>query len=291
MISIIIPSYNRRELLRETLHSVRQNDLYDAEIIVVDDGSTDGTIAFLETQKDVQWYQQANAGPSAARNLGARHAKGHYLAFLDSDDLWFPWSMKTYRAVIEDTQAAFIAGKPYHFTDSKAIDIDTADPLRTRAFPDYLASGDAWRWWGCSSFLIQKEAFEAVGGFTGKRINAEDADLALRLGTSGRFVQITSPATFAYREHATSEMKNTKLNLEGIEHLLQSQVAGHYPGGKGRKAEQWRIVARHLRPAALEALQGNQRSLAWRIYRKTLPYHLKSRRFKFIAGFLIKALL
>jgi glycosyltransferase involved in cell wall biosynthesis len=290
MISIIIPSYNRRDLLEQTLDSVRRNPLVDTEILVVDDGSTDGTLDYLKAQTDLRWFQQANSGPSAARNLGASEAKGNYLAFLDSDDLWFPWTLDTYASVIGESSAAFIAGKPFRFSDLEETKAVKARPLQTNTFPDYLASGDEWRWWGCSSFVIRRDAFEAAKGFTGKRINAEDADMALRLGTACKFVQITSPATFAYREHEVSEMKNAALNLKGIEHVLQTQLAGGYPGGPGRRSEQWRIVSRHMRPAALASLQGDKRSLAWRIYRATLPYHLKTRRWKFVLGFLVKAL-
>lgn len=290
MISIIIPSYNRRDLLEEALESVRRNNLRDAEIIVVDDGSTDGTLDYLAQQEDLLWMQQENAGPSAARNLGASKAKGAYLAFLDSDDLWFPWTLETYQRVIADSRPAFIAGKPFRFSDPGTVGKVTAGTFETLSFADYLQSGNEWRWWGCSSFVISRDAFQTVGGFTSKRINAEDADLTLRLGTAGKFVQVTSPVTFAYREHEVSEMKNTSLNLKGIEHLLATQLAGGYPGGKERQNEQWRIVSRHLRPAALSALQGKQRALAWRIYRATFPYHLKSGRWKFILGFLAKAI-
>lgn len=289
LISVIIPTFNRRDLLEQTLASVRSQAGTGCEVIVVDDGSTDGTLDFLAQQDFLTWFQQKNAGPSAARNLGAANANGDYLAFLDSDDLWFPWTLETYRRLIADSSAVFIAGKPFRFTDMKAVQEAQNAPLERNEFADYLDSGDAWRWWGCSSFVLRRDVFEAVGGFTSKRINAEDADLAMRLGAAGKFVQVTQPVTFAYREHEVSEMKNTGLNLKGVEHLLETQLAGRYPGGRARRREQWRIIARHLRPAALQALESRHRAFAWRIYRKTLPYHLLSGRWKFIFGFLLKA--
>src|SRR5271170_8041344 len=96
--SAIIPTYNRRELLQRTLQSVLSQDQVEPEIIVVDDGSTDGTMEMLGTfAPRVQTLRQTNRGPGAARNLGMTHASGDYIAFLDSDDLWFPWTLKTYR--------------------------------------------------------------------------------------------------------------------------------------------------------------------------------------------------
>lgn len=290
MISIIIPSYNRCDLLAECLISLGDAKGDALEVIVVDDGSTDGTQNFLAEQKDIFWFVQENAGPSAARNLGASHAKGDYLAFLDSDDLWFSWTLKTYQAVIEQTQAAFIAGKPHRFADKQALATAASAGPQYETFHDYLASGDRWRWWGCSSFVIRTDAFKAAGGFNDVRMNAEDADLAMRLGTAGPFVHITAPVTFAYREHAVSEMKNSTLNVKGAVHLLETQLKGRYPGGKTRQREQWRIIARHLRPVALECLRSDQRTLAWRIYRATFAYHLRSMRWRFLLGFLTKAL-
>lgn len=294
MLSIIIPSFNRCDLLKASLASIRAcGAKHEREIIVVDDGSEDGTIAYLEGQSDVKVVRQANAGPAAARNRGADLASGSYLAFLDSDDLWFPWTLSTYLEVIERTHAAFIAGKPLRFADGDALAQVEAEPLAIEEFTDYLASGDQWRWWGCSSFVISKEAFLAAGGFRDERMNAEDADMALRLGTAKGFVQITAPVTFGYREHAVSEMKNTAMNIKGTVYLLETQLAGNYPGGVARRWEQWRIVSRHLRPVAVAGVasaDAQARQLAWAVYRATLPYHLRTMRVKFIAGFLIKAL-
>lgn len=294
MLSIIIPSYNRCELLQATVASIKDAVLAGGhEIIVVDDGSDDGTMAYLEGEAGVKVLQQANAGPAAARNLGAAHAGGEYLAFLDSDDVWFPWTLETYLEVIDETRAAFIAGKPYRFQDTAELSAVEHRPTETIGFADYLASGDEWRWWGCSSFVIQKEAFAAAGGFRHERMNAEDADMALRLGTAKGFVQITEPATFGYREHAVSEMKNAAMNIKGTRYLLETQLAGKYPGGSARRMEQWRIVSRHLRPVAVAGLGSvdmEARAFAWQIYRATLPHHLRSMRWKFVVGVLLKAL-
>lgn len=289
LISVIIPTYNRVDLLRQTLDSLGSPDARDREVIVVDDGSTDGTRAFLESRPGLSWYGQENAGPSTARNLGASKATGEYLAFLDSDDLWFPWTESVYRQVIGKTHAAFIAGKPFLFEDPQSLSSVPQCPASYLEFADYLESGNEWRWWGCSSFVMERAAFLSAGGFTGKRINAEDIDLTLRMGTARGFAQITAPATFAYRQHAVSEMKNQDLNLRGIEHVLATQKAGGYPGSPDRSAELWRIVTRHLRPAALSALRSGNRPLAWKIYRATLPFHLRSGRWKFILGFLLKS--
>src|SRR5262245_47305484 len=89
LFSVVIPSFNRVALLATTLKSVFAQRFTDFEIIVVDDGSTDATMDYLESlEHRVKVFGQQNQGPGAARNRGARHSGGAYLAFLDSDDLW-----------------------------------------------------------------------------------------------------------------------------------------------------------------------------------------------------------
>jgi glycosyltransferase involved in cell wall biosynthesis len=96
--SVIIPAYNRRALLIETLNSVWQQTFADFEVIVVDDGSTDGTAEYLGSLgAKVQCVMQDNFGPGAARNRGLEIANGRYVAFVDSDDVWFPWTLETMR--------------------------------------------------------------------------------------------------------------------------------------------------------------------------------------------------
>src|ERR1051325_4458502 len=91
-IRVIIPTYNRRDMLVRAVDSVLTQTRSDFEVIVVDDGSTDGTEqAFLpERDQRVKYIRQSNAGPSAARNRAAQAASGAYFAFLDSDDTFLP---------------------------------------------------------------------------------------------------------------------------------------------------------------------------------------------------------
>jgi cellulose synthase/poly-beta-1,6-N-acetylglucosamine synthase-like glycosyltransferase len=94
LFSIVIPTFNRERLIAATLESVLAQTEGDFEVIVVDDGSTDGTEAALAPWRDrLTFVRQPNQGPGPARNLGAARAKGEYIAFLDSDDLWFPWTL------------------------------------------------------------------------------------------------------------------------------------------------------------------------------------------------------
>ncbi len=99
--SIVLPTYNRRHQLERCLASIKKQDFEDYEIIVVDDGSTDDTQAFLASgHPDVRSFYQSNHGVSKARNTGMLNAKGTYIAFMDSDDLWYPSRLKILHAVV-----------------------------------------------------------------------------------------------------------------------------------------------------------------------------------------------
>ncbi|MGD9213097.1 MAG: glycosyltransferase family 2 protein [Desulfobacteraceae bacterium] len=100
--SIVLPTYNRRHQLERCLKSIKNQDFKDFEIIIIDDGSNDGTKDFINTDHpDVRYYYQINQGVSKARNTGIENAKGAYIAFLDSDDIWYPSRLKIMHAVIE----------------------------------------------------------------------------------------------------------------------------------------------------------------------------------------------
>jgi glycosyltransferase involved in cell wall biosynthesis len=291
--SVIIPAYNRAQYIAATLATLRAQEFGDCEVIVVDDGSTDGTLEILARHKSwVRLFQQKNSGPGMARNLGVQHATGEYLAFLDSDDLWFPWTLGTYEAIIQRCQRpAFLAGKPLRFREENELQITGAGEPQTVSFPDYLASGDEWRWWGVSSFVIRRDAFEAAGKFTPQWVNGEDADLALRLGVAPGFVQVTNPATFAYRDHELNATKNLSKTLEGTWLGIHNERAGKYPGGGARARERRRILTRHIRPVTLECLREGLKSQAWALYRTTFAWHATLGRWKYLAGFPLQAVL
>ncbi len=90
-ISVIIPCYNNKPYIRECLNSVLSQTFSDYEVIVVDDGSTDGTGEIIQNYLPrVRYLRQSNQGPAAARNAGIEAASGEYIAFQDADDLWYP---------------------------------------------------------------------------------------------------------------------------------------------------------------------------------------------------------
>jgi hypothetical protein len=291
LFSVIIPAYNRAGLIGRTIDSVLSTANADLEVIVVDDGSTDATLDVVGGYgPKVRLLRQENRGPGAARNRGLREATSDYVAFLDSDDIWFPWTIETYRRVIEKhNQPSFIAGRPFIFESETDVMPAAPQPLETLEFPDYFASGDQWRWYSASSFVMRREPLLAAGGFADEWINGEDAVAAMRMGEAARFVQIKSPFTFGFRRHAGSAMSNQQRNFLGIRQMIMDERAGRFPGGRKRARERTTIIGDFTRPLCVSLLAVN-RPGAWDLYRKTFLWHVALCRWKFLGGFPAKAL-
>jgi hypothetical protein len=248
---------------------------------VVDDGSTDDPeLIVRKSGRKVTFLRQDQAGPGAARNLGMQSASGEYVAFLDSDDVWLPWTLSTYRQVIRRYPAAgFIAGSPFWFADEKEIAAAPAVELDARFFPDHFASAAHPIWLGASCLLVRRERQPR---FEPGQMNAEDLDFALHFGAEPGFVWIRQPCTFGYRRHGPSAVGNFARTLTGINHLVDEEHHGHYPGGDARRRERIALITRAVRPPVVEGFKRGQSQQAWRLYRQTFGWHLVLRRWKFL---------
>src|SRR5262249_29996960 len=152
------------------------------------DGSTDGTRDWLAAQgKPVRAVSQPNRGPGAARNFGAQEAQGDYIALLDSDDLWFLWTLDVFAwAILEYEWPHILAGKYLEFIDETKLLQVREESYRAILFADYLASSRDPLSVGSGTCVLRREALIATK-FLEDRLNAEDHDLILRMGTLPSF--------------------------------------------------------------------------------------------------------
>lgn len=112
-ISIIIPSYNRKKMLQRAVSSVVNQSYNNWELVIVDDGSTDGTSAYIKAlnHKQIVYIYQENSGRSSARNKGVSSATGTYICFLDSDDELLPNYLEVFRELVsENAEQIYLAG-------------------------------------------------------------------------------------------------------------------------------------------------------------------------------------
>lgn len=251
LLSIIIPAYNREQFLPATLESVLNQEFQNYQVIVVDDGSTDDTPGLLarEMTRD-RWagrlcvLRQSNGGPGKARNLALQQARGEYCAFLDSDDLMFPWSLSVIAEAIDiGGRPSVLIGREVKFTTADQHTAVPREPLKISRWKDLYAYGHT----GPTGQLIARtEAINAAGGFMPERIVGEDSDLMLRLGTLPGLVKMESPHTYGYRIHPQNFSGSRKRWAAGAMTMMQRYRDGAFPGGPERKAELRQIVAKHV---------------------------------------------
>ena len=180
LVSIVIPTYNRKHIISRAIDSVL-NQTYDHfEILVVDDGSTDGTSEFLKNRykKTIRVIFQENQGASAARNKGIESARGKFVAFLDSDDQWLHTKLETQISFLEENPSvALLCARTYR----------ADNPSKVNTYLSEAITGDLFSTLYTHSFVstptvvVKKEVLEQVGGFDTRYVSAEDFDLWLKI--------------------------------------------------------------------------------------------------------------
>lgn len=172
-ISIVIPLYNKRDTILQTIESIRRQTYQHFEIVVIDDGSTDGSAEIVEKIVDsrIRLIRQQNAGVSVARNRGIKESHGEYIAFIDADDEWCPAYLETQNELISlyPTCSIFSTGYAYkneneilkdsiingiRFSESHGV-LDNYFEVASKSNPPLWTS----------AVVVKKSALIKVGGF------------------------------------------------------------------------------------------------------------------------------
>lgn len=287
LISVVIPTFNRALLLREAIDSaLAQEGFSDFEVIVVDDGSSDGSRALIESYGDrVRGLFQANSGLGASRNAGIALARGDYVALLDDDDRWFTWTLATYaRAIDEHARPWLISAGLVDFDNGAAVPEPNHDRYRSEGFRDFFASAGTSYWAAPSACCFKAEIARAHEGFFTMNTGHEENDLWLRAGTEAGFVKIVEPPCAARRVHGSNLSGYSDRNLRGTHYLLAQERNGAYPGGRERRPERLSILLSHIRPVSRGCLAEGRWRDGWELYRATFAGHVAGRRWKYLLG-------
>jgi len=199
-ISVVIPTYNRVELLKRSIDSVINQTIKPFEIIIVDDGSNDGTEVMVKKKYDsLKLIKQKNKGASAARNSGIKASSGEWICFLDSDDEWKNNKL--------EKQITFVANNSdYKFFHSNEIWIKNGKRINQKK-KHKKYGGDIFK--KCldmcrispSSVLIDKNIFEEIGFFNENLVVCEDYELWLRICDKYKVFFIDEPLIIKYGGH------------------------------------------------------------------------------------------
>jgi glycosyltransferase involved in cell wall biosynthesis len=244
LVSVIIPTLNRVGTILPAVESALAQTHHHLEVIVVDDGSTDGTADVLDRfGRGVKVVRQANAGPSAARNRGVKESNGEIVAFLDSDDHWTPGKIERQVNLLERAGEGMcccvcnamvknedgstkghtfdFAGIKPGFIEGEWINPDEVLTTRFLLFNQVVA--------------IRRKAFEKVGGFNESLRLLEDYELSVRLSVAGKWGVISDSLVIKYNDAKgvgvqcmADHEKHTRIRAKVISDLL----AGGFGLGK-----------------------------------------------------------
>lgn len=217
-ISVIMPNYNGARLISRSIDSVLGQTYGDLELLVVDDGSRDDSVAVVESCTDtrVKLLRQDHQGVCAARNLGIKQARGRYIAFLDSDDTWAPHCLERLHDALTRMPHAALA---YCGWQNVGLEGGRGDPFIP---PDYEIPDKLELWlrncrWPIHAALTRTEALRAAGGFDPAFPTSEDFLLWLKIVTMYPIVRV--PEVLAYYFHHGGPRATTNKLRMAMNHL------------------------------------------------------------------------
>ncbi|WP_128293755.1 glycosyltransferase family 2 protein [Afifella aestuarii] len=256
LFSVIIPCWNAEKTIAATLRSVLDQTLADWEVIVIDDGSTDGSAEilaeFAARDRRITYRTVENGGPSRARNLGAIElAKGRYIAFLDADDLWAADKLEIMAArFAEDIAVQALYADVAFFTNVPEDAQSRTNVRRDQLFlRDVLAENPFCT---TSNLVVERKAFAATGGFDETIVYGEDLEWLVRFVAMSGVIEGVDQTLVYYRNTPGS----LSSNIEAMATAWQSRLATLRKMQIGLAEKDLRAAeAQHLRYLARRALR------------------------------------
>jgi glycosyltransferase involved in cell wall biosynthesis len=289
-VTVVIPAFNAARHIAEALESVRDQTLRDVEVIVVDDGSTDGTrqeVARFARDLDLLVLTQANAGPAAARNAGIRRARGRYCAFLDADDVMLPERLSAQTALLDaETNLGLV------HTDLSTFDEHGIIHRTRRSFSDPCGGQVLDRllldnFITTSTVMAPKARLIEAGLFGEHRRVSEDFELWLRMAARWRVGFIDRPLV-KYRRRAGSLSDDKVATARCAMDVVETFWREHPQHRRSQPRVYRDSIARHLAAAGVAALaRGHRRTAVAYLMRSLLQDPSKRRSWRALAKALV----
>ncbi len=224
LVSVVIPNYNYARFLSQAIDSALSQTYSNVEVIVVDDGSSDGSLDVLHSyQGRVRWFVQRNKSVAAARNLGIRESHGDLVAFLDADDVWEPNKLAEQVPLFDDSVVGMVyCGVRYIDEDGNSLGI-TTDGLSGKILRELallrtpgLAAG--------SSSVVRRECLDRVGLFDVALSTSADWDFLRRIACHYQILMVREPLVL-YRQHASAMHRDVGLFERDMIHAFSKMFA------------------------------------------------------------------
>jgi len=234
-VSVIVPTFNRRHLLKETMESILNQTFKDFELIIVDNYSTDNTEKLIRSYNDkrIRYFKNQNKGIVAVnRNFGIKKAKGELIAFCDDDDLWMPYKLEKQVAEFEkDDQVALVCTNGIAFNETGETGLTIKSHLRESdfTFKSLIFSNHICN----SSVIVRKSVINDVGMLDedSKIFGAEDYYLWVQLAKKYSIKYINLPL-IKYRTHPGAYRRNEIESLALEKHVLIKLLKNKIIGSK-----------------------------------------------------------
>ncbi len=212
-VSVIMPCYNAAPYVEEAIGSALGQTHHDIEVIVVDDGSQDGSAEIVSRLAEahlgrIQLLSQNRKGPYPARNLGLRHARGAYVAFLDADDWWREDCLEKLLTALQQNKADLA----YCGWQNVGEQAANTEPFIPPAYEQQDAVAEFLRScpWPIHAALVKRSVLDAINGFSERRFSSMDYDLWLRIyGHTQNIVRVPEVMAY-YRWHGSGQISATK---------------------------------------------------------------------------------
>lgn len=254
-VSVIVPAYNSERYLEAALRSVCAQTFQDFEIIVVDDGSTDGTAGlaegFRQHDERIRVIHQRNRGISAARNAGTAASYGRVVALLDSDDMWLPEYLERQLAVLEKHPGAdIVSANAINFGGRSDGELwkATAPGCRSVSLLDLIEDETSV----CIMSMFRRRVIDLIGGFDTTLRGSEDYDYWLRAAVHGLGILFNGAPLAYYRRRPDSVSADESMMLEAIQVPLR-KVRQQVPAGSPEAAAIDRQLERFERERLMSA--------------------------------------
>ncbi|WFU39381.1 glycosyltransferase family 2 protein [Bradyrhizobium sp. CB82] len=258
LVSVVIPAFNASATIDETLRSVRSQSHRELEIIVVDDGSTDNTVAVVQRHlaqdSRITIVEQHNAGVAAARNAGWQAARADFVAFIDADDLWTPRKIEQQlQTLLDGGNRTGLVYSWYDWIDADSCVSARSDPVfHAGEVLDYLCQGNFIG--NGSSALVRREALIAARGFeSGLRASGaegcEDLLFYCRVAETYQFA-VVPEYQIGYR-YLPNNMSSNMTRMFRSWMLVADEIMTRHPGRSALLEQGFRNYARWLLRRAL----------------------------------------
>jgi glycosyltransferase involved in cell wall biosynthesis len=273
-ISVVIPAYNAARFIGDALASIRAQTLRDIDVIVVDDGSTDSTVAKVQgfaPSLDITIIRQPNAGPAAARNHGVRRARGRFCAFLDSDDVMLPERLESQLALFQAHPSLGLVHTDLMTFDDRGIIHRTRHAFSNPCGGAVLDRLLIDNFITTSTVMAPKERLIEAGLFNEKRRVSEDFELWLRMASRWTIGFVDRPLV-QYRRRPGSLSADKLLTARCALDVVENFWSEH-PELQRRESKVYRhSLAHHLAFAGAAALDQRRHGTALRYLSRALRY-------------------